>query len=400
MKKYNKITPEGTKDLLFEECLTHRHVERLLTRVFASHGYHEVITPGMEFYDVFHFDSAAIAQERMYKMTDKRGRLVVMRPDSTIPIARVTATHLQHQRKPLRFYYTQEIYRNTPGLTGHSDEIVQAGIELIGASGKRADLEVLVTAIEALSRCVPDFRMELGHAGFFQAIAEQLPIEEHWKEDIRATIEAKNYAALNTMLDALEPSPAVDAMRKLPRLFGGREVFDEADPFCLNEKSAETLRYLQEIYEALSVLGLGDRIMVDLGLVQRNDYYTNIIFSAYVEEYGDAILTGGRYDNLLASFDLPMPAIGFAINVDAVARVLLEQNKGKKIPDVDVLVHAEDGYEIKALNYAANLVEQNLRCENSVFPEREEALAYAREQGICRVDFVGDAIETVHKINL
>ena len=386
MKKYNKITPEGTKDLLFEECLTHRYVERLLANVFASHGFHEVVTPGLEFYDVFHFDSSAISQECMYKMTDKRGRLVVMRPDSTIPIARVTATHLQNQPKPLRFYYTQHIYRNTPGLTGRSDEIMQSGIELIGASGKRADLEVIVTAIEALSKCVPDFRMELGHAGFFQAIAQQLPIEEHWKEDIRATIEAKNYAALNTMLDRLEPCPAVDAMRKLPRLFGGKEVFEEAAPFCLDEKTAETLAYLRKIYEALSVLGLGDRIMVDLGLVQRNDYYTNIIFSAYVEECGDAILTGGRYDNLLASFDSPMPAVGFAMNVDEITRVLMERNKGKKMPNVDILVHSEDGYEIKALNYAANLAEQNLRCENSVFPEREESLEYARKMGICRVD--------------
>lgn len=400
MKKYNKITPEGTKDLLFEECLTHRYVERLLANVFACHGFHEIVTPGLEFFDVFHFDSSAISQECMYKMTDKRGRLVVMRPDSTIPIARVTATNLQNQSKPLRFYYTQHIYRNAPGLSGRSDEIMQSGIELIGASGKRADLEVIVTAIEALSKCVPDFRMELGHAGFFQAIAEQLPIADHWKEDIRATIEAKNYASLDTMLDHLEPSAAVDAMRKLPRLFGGKEVFEEAVAYCLNDKAAETLDYVRQIYEALTVLGLGDRIMVDLGLVQRNDYYTNIIFSAYVEHFGDAILTGGRYDNLLASFDSPMPAVGFAMNVDAITRVLMDKNKGKKIPDVDILVHGEDGYEIKALNYAANLVEQNLRCENSVFADREETLEYARKMGISRVDFVGDMIETVHRINL
>ena len=64
MRKYNKITPEGTKDLLFEECLTHRYVERLLwPDVFASHGFHEVVTPGLEFYDVFHLDSSAIGQE-------------------------------------------------------------------------------------------------------------------------------------------------------------------------------------------------------------------------------------------------------------------------------------------------------------------------------------------------
>ena len=99
-----------------------------------------------------HFDSSAISQECMYKMTDKRGRLVVMRPDSTIPIARVTATHLQNQPKPFRFYYTQHIYRNTPGLTGRGDEIMQSGIELIGASGKRADLEVIADRHRSLEQ--------------------------------------------------------------------------------------------------------------------------------------------------------------------------------------------------------------------------------------------------------
>ena len=398
MKKYHKITPEGTKDLLFEECLTHRYVERTLAHVFASRGFHEVVTPGMEFYDVFHFDAATMEPERMYKMTDTHGRLLVMRPDSTIPIARVAATRLQNQKKPLRLYYTQHIYRSTPGLSGHSSEIMQSGIELIGVGGKRADLEVLVIAIEAMSKCIPDFRMELGHAGFFQAIAEQLPIGADDKEDIRLAIESKNYAALDRMLDHLEPGPQVDAMRRLPRLFGGEEVFDEAMPLCEGEKAKETLRYLKEIYDALSVLGLGDRILVDLGLVQRNDYYTNIVFSAYAEHYGEAILTGGRYDNLLASFDSPMPAVGFAMNVDVITRILMENGKGRKIPRIDVLVHSEEGYEIKGLTYAANLVEQNLRCENSVFATREETLEYARQLGVGRVDFVGETVETAHRL--
>ena len=70
MRKYHKITPEGTKDLLFEECLTHRYVERTLADVFSSHGFHEVITPGLEFYDVFDTESSGIGQEVMYKMSD------------------------------------------------------------------------------------------------------------------------------------------------------------------------------------------------------------------------------------------------------------------------------------------------------------------------------------------
>ena len=95
MKKYNKITPEGTSDLLFEECLVRRYVEKMLASAFSSRGFNEVVTPGLEFYDVFDPDFSGIGQEVMYKMTDKRGRLIVMRPDSTMPLARLIATRLQ-----------------------------------------------------------------------------------------------------------------------------------------------------------------------------------------------------------------------------------------------------------------------------------------------------------------
>ena len=396
MKKYNKITPEGTKDFLFEECVTRRSVSDKLSEVFSAHGYHEIVTPGLEFFDVFHFDSSAIGQELMYKMTDKRGRLVVMRPDSTVPIARVTATRLQGLPKPIRLYYSQPIYCNTPGLDGKSDEIRQSGIELLGAHGLRADLEVIVTAIEALSKCVPDFRMELGHAGFFKAIAAQLPVEPEVIEDIRLSIEAKNYPLLDTILDRLEPGIAVDAMRNLPRLFGGKEVFEEAEKYCMNKESSETLSYLKALFDDLSELNLGDKMMVDLGLVQRNDYYTDIVFSAYVENFGEAVLTGGRYDNLLACFDAPMPAIGFAVNVDAMTQVLLSQGRGPKVPSVEILVHGDTGYELKALHHMSDMVAFGNCCENSVFETREETLAYAKIKKIPRVDFIGESVETVN----
>lgn len=394
MKKYNKITPEGTSDLLFEECHAHRYVENSLTEVFSSRGFHEVVTPGIEFYDVFNPEHSGISQDVMYKMTDRRGRLIVMRPDSTLPIARLAATRLKNSPKPMRFYYTQHMYRNNPALTGRSDEVMQTGIEMLGAAGRRADLEVILTAIEALSKCVPDFRIELGHAGLFQAFAEQLPISDDLREDIRSSIESKNYAALNMILDNLGDSTPVQAMRCLPRLFGGEEVFAQAAPLCTDQKATETLDYLHELYTSLSDLGLGDKIMIDLGLVQRNDYYTNIVFSAYVEQCGDAVLIGGRYDNLLSQFDSPMPAIGFAINVDALAKILLERGKVEPEHAVDVLIHGENGFEIKALHYASRLVEQGLKCENSVFETHEQAIEYAEKQGIGRIDFVGDTITT------
>ena len=395
MKKYNKITPEGTRDLLFEECEARRTVEKTLADVFSSRGFHEVVTPGLEFYDVFDPEHSGIAQEDMYKMSYQRGRLVVMRPDATMPIARLTATRLKRQPSPVRLFYNQPVYRSNPNLMGRSDEVVQTGIELLGASGKRADLEAIAAAVESLGRCIPDFRLEIGHAGFYRAAAAQLPVSDDVREDIRRSIESKNYPALDNILDGLEKSPAVDVMRRLPRLFGGEEVFEEAAGLCLSGEAQEMLAYLRELYQSVKGLVPGDRVMIDLGLVQRNDYYTGVVFSGYVREYGDAVLYGGRYDNLLAFFDHPMPAIGFAVNVDAIAQILLEKGEVLPVRPAEVLVHAQDGFEVAALARVSRLTSVGTRCESSVFDTEDEAIAYARSKGIPRVDLVGEAVRTV-----
>ena len=92
MRKYDLITPEGTKDFLFEECLVRREIEQDLHDLFRSKGYSELTTPGLEFFDVFQSESGHYPQERLYKLTDSKGRLLVLRPESTMPIARVAAT--------------------------------------------------------------------------------------------------------------------------------------------------------------------------------------------------------------------------------------------------------------------------------------------------------------------
>ena len=340
MKDYFRITPEGTKDLLFEECLANRTVSSILGSVFSHRGFHEVLTPGIEFYDLFSEEISGIPMESMFKMSDSKGRLMVMRPDSTLPIARMVTTRLMNERHPIRLYYNQRVYRCNPGLTGRSNEVMQTGIELIGAKGKRADLETITTAIEALSKCVPDFRIELGNAAFFKAVAKNLPVSDEKREEIRTLIESKNYSALNSVLDKIGDIQAADIIRKLPGLFGGVEVLDEAYKLCNDETALKTLEYVREIYNDLSKLGLGERLIIDLGLVQRNDYYSDIVFSGYVMGSGEPVLIGGRYDKLLDRFGLPAPAVGFGINVDALAGVMLERGNipQKQVPAV--LVHS------------------------------------------------------------
>lgn len=385
MRSFSKVTPEGTRDLLFEECRTLRGIRQRLSKLFSLRGYREAATPGLEFFDVFCLPGAAIPQQEMYKSTDNAGRILAFRPDSTLPIARMAASRLQGEDKPLRLFYDQAIYRNRPDFSGRNDESPQMGVELLGASGLKADLEVIATAVEALSLCTGDFRLEIGHAGLFRALSDRLPLSPEQREEVRSTIEAKNYAALSELLDPLGDDPTAQAVKRLPRLFGGEEVFQEAESWPLAEEGKDILRELQALYRGLRKLGLGDRLMVDLGLVQRNDYYTGVVFSAYVRDYGETVLMGGRYDKLCEKFGEPMAAVGFSLDLEATASLM------DPLPETTprVLVFGEDGWEAEVQKKVRELTLGDVPCEAWLGNSLEECRIYAKKRGIPQMVIVG-----------
>ncbi|MCD7959227.1 MAG: ATP phosphoribosyltransferase regulatory subunit [Ruminococcus sp.] len=392
MRKYNKITPEGTKDFLFEECRVRRQVEQWLHGLFESKGYSEVTTPGLEFFDVFQSDAGYYPQERLYKMTDSKGRLLALRPESTMPIARVTATRLKNAPLPLRLYYNQSVYRFEPALKGRSDEVTQMGIELLGSASYMADVEMVTTAIEALvaySGGSVNYSLELGDAGVFKELMRELNATPEQRENIRYLIETKNYPALNDELDAMRDSKAAAALKKLPALFGGEEVFEKASQLYSNQRMDEILLDLQKLYQDLSkVIGEG-RLTVDLGMVNNADYYTGVIIKGYLEGYGEEVLAGGRYNKLLSDFGYDIPATGFAVNVDAVSKVRLK-NTTVAPRAVDALVYATEGYEMQAVTVSQKMRASGKVVEYAFFDSLDLVRAYAKERKIGEIVIVDE----------
>lgn len=319
MKRYSKITPEGSRDFLFEECDKRRNVERVLTRLFKENDYRKVMTPAIEFFDVFKSDNTGIEPEEMFKLTDSKGRTTVLRPDNTMPIARMVATRLSNASLPVRLYYNQSVFVRAKALAGRLSEVAQSGVELIGDGSEDADIEVIEMAVESLKRCdLNSFKIEIGNAAFFNAILNKMDISDTERADIINLIEAKNYAALGDMLDRLGDNEQTRIIRRLPRLFGDASVIDEAEKIYNDSDASKALSYLKKVYERLCAAGLEDYIIIDLGLVNRSNYYTGVIFHGYAEGTGITVLSGGRYDNLLGEFGMPAPAIGFAVEVSAV----------------------------------------------------------------------------------
>ena len=382
MKRNLRITPEGTKDYLFKECTAVNYVCKKITKVFENHQFHQVITPALEYYDLF----SSIRAEDMFKTTDNTGNIVVVRPDSTLPIARMVTTRLQNEVFPVRLYYNQAVYRNNPSLTGRSNEIMQLGVELIGSSGKRADLEIITTAVESMQSVCDDFRLEIGHSMLFNALADELDVDEETKDIIKTYIENKNYSALNDILDKLPKSETATAIRKLPSLFGGDEVFAQAEKFIKSERALEALAYLKDLYSTLSVLNLGDKLSLDLGLVQRNEYYSGIVFSGYIPGCGDSVISGGRYDKIFNMFDCEMGAAGFAINVNFIAEKSKHSPK-KNIAEVLVFAKSDETI-MDAITYTSQLVKSGVKAQFSILSDEKEAREFAERLKIKRVEVI------------
>lgn len=387
MKNYSKITPEGTKDYLALESRAIRCAEKRLSALYKSKGYEKVMTPTIEFFDVFNRESSGYSPENLYSLTDSYGRLLVLRPDSTLPIARLASTRLQNAVLPLRIYYNQNVFLRQKNLTGRSDESTQSGIELMGVGGIRADLEVIATAVEAIECCTSaDFKLEIGHAGFFKDLCNNLNVDDETISAIYDCVESRNFVSLNKILDKIGKNSVTDCIRNLPRYFGGLDIIEKAKQIGIGN---ESLEYLKELYVQLEKMGLSDKIIIDLSLVNRTNYYTGIIFKGYLDGSGISVVSGGRYDLLAGEFGKDMPSTGFGIETGALASVMMTRNEVEEEIMPQIIVWGADNYITNALEYSKTLRSKEIFCEMSNFSSAEETVEYAKQKGIktvCIID--------------
>lgn len=255
----------------------------------------------------------------MYKFFDNRGRILVLRPDMTVPVARVVNTKLKEMSLPLKLFYNANVFRVHESLGGKRNEYLDCGIELIGADGEFVDLEVLVTALEVLKALdtEKEFKLEIGNVNILKSALEDMNLSAKDKNNIIELINKKSLINLREYLEKLDIKEEYKSfLTKIPWLFGGYEMITKAKEVAFNEDIENNIDYLEKIYSRLKRLGYEKYISVDMSMVPRANYYSGIIFKGYVSGIGSTVLRGGRYDNLLESFGGSTPAIGFSVDVN------------------------------------------------------------------------------------
>lgn len=336
--------PKGMSDILFDECYAKRKIERNLSSLYRELGYREVITPTVEYMDVY--QNAEIDIENSYKMIDGKGDIQLLRPDNTVPIARIVGNRLENEKLPLKLFYNQNIFSLNKINYGKKDESTQNGVELIGDNSIKSDIDIIITAIKAIKKCnINKFVLEIGHVGIFKELCSGINFHNEDFEKVREYIENKNFAALNDLMSQYENSAYVTALKKLPELFGSSETFETAYNVLKNTSAVKYLDYIKEIYDIIKGLGIADKIHIDLGLINEINYYTGIVFRCYADDFGDYFLSGGRYDNLIEKFGKPLPAIGFAIDIDFFCKIIMSEFMEKNEYNIDYVIFYEKGKE-------------------------------------------------------
>ena len=215
---------------------------------------------------------------------------------------------------PLRFSYVAHAYRAVRQHRGQPREILQAGIELVGAPGPEGTAEAVTVLCAALDAAgLVSYRVGLGDASLFPRALERAGVPTGAQRKILHELATRDLVGLERELAGVGAS---GELLDVARTRGGIDVLDgvpEAEP-------------LQALYAGLPD-DVRERVIFDLGLVRTLGYYTGAVFEVYDAAFGAPIGGGGRYDDLLGRFGRELPACGWALDVERVHLARLQEGR-------------------------------------------------------------------------
>lgn len=397
-KKSLLFTPEGVRDIYGEDCEKREKVQSGLHTIMKLYGFKDIQTPTFEFFDIFNHEKGTVTSKEMFKFFDQYNNTLVLRPDITPSVARCVAKYYDREDMQIRLCYTGNTFIHRSGYQGKLSEITQVGAELMNDDSSDADGEMIAMTIEGLLKSgLREFKVDIGHAALFRGLTEEAGLTEEEIQQLRTYLENKNIFAVEDMLEKKDiPGSCKELLTELPDLFGGIETITYAKERTSHTGAAEALDRLEKIYHILETYGLSDHITFDLGMLSHYEYYTGIIFKAYTYGTGEAIVTGGRYDNLVEQFGRKTPAIGLVFVLDQLMEALNSQQVSIEAGVSDILILYRSANRKPAIELASELRSRNkpvrLMRKNAETP-LEEYKEFGRRNEVASILYIDDTGE-------
>ena len=320
-------TPEGVRDIYSQECSRKQKLQEKLHRVFHQYGFEDIETPTFEYFEVFSKEVGTIPSRELYKFFDREGNTLVLRPDFTPSVSRACATYFNPEKEVVSLCYTGNTFINNSSFRGRLKETTQMGVERMGDDSPEADAEILAMTVECLlATGLTEFQVSVGQVDYYKAIFAQTGMSQEEEEELRELISQKNYFGVEELVKNKNMDKSLArVLSQLPQMFGSTEVLEKAKSLTDNPQALKAVARLEEIYELLKVYGYEKYVTFDFAMLSKYHYYTGIIFQAYTYGTGEALIKGGRNNQLMKHFGKPAASIGFAIVVDNLLMALSRQ---------------------------------------------------------------------------
>lgn len=365
--------PQGIMDYLPDECFSKNALEDALIACYKDYGYKQIDTPILERYDLYNSGIAKMPLKKLFKVTDIDGDLLVLRPDMTMPISRIVCTKLPNDNYKL--CYKGRGYSMLED-SGKLREYSQVGVEVLGSKGNGVDIEIVMLAIESvLNTGLQDFQIEIGHVGYFKGLLQSMHLTNAEVDELVDLVEKKDSIGEQVFAKRVGlDKNSLDLILKLPMMFGGIEVLEEAQSLCVNDTMTSAIANLKAIYDGVKALGYEKYITFDLSIVGKMKYYSGMVMKGITKTLGRPFLNGGRYDELCDSFGKSMPAVGFAIYVGYLLEALDSLGIAPKDQDVEVVVGFISSKKEEASLYVAELKASGINAIKSFATTKEQLL--------------------------
>jgi len=367
------------RDFLPEEAQMMKYIEGKARKIARLYGYGEIITPVLESYELLAAKAGEEIRSRMYAFEDLGGRKVALRPEFTASVARLVATTLRNEPKPLRMFSVGSLYRYDEPQQGRFREFWQSNYELMGSSKSEADAEIIMLT-NSLMKAVglKNFVFKVGHVGVLRGILSQEKIEDEFQNGIMQLMDKKEYADALDLVEetARASSRCLETLRKLVKVGGSKfsEVLGEMERLAEGyERAVDAVRNLEEILKLVSESGEKIHMIVEAGFARGLEYYTGMVFEIYVPEMNISLCGGGRYDRLIEMFGgEPTPAVGVAHGLDRIMMAMQKQKTPLETEEEKtvVVIPVNEGLKGEALKISRMLRDAGIPVEVEVMGRR------------------------------
>jgi len=391
-------TVRGMRDFLPGDAERMRHVEQVSRELAQLYGYEEIITPVVESYDLLAAKAGEEIRERMYAFKDLGGRKVALRPEFTASVARLVATKLRNEPKPMRLFSVGSLYRYDEPQYGRFREFWQANYELFGSDKPEADAEILLLTNDLLTRLgLRNYHFKIGHMGILRGILSQEGLDEGQQNSIMQLLDKKRWEEALTV--ARRSGASQGCLTTLKKVFEtkGKDAFrvlKRAEESVQDyEKAVAAVENLQEILELTGESGVKLGVRIEVGFARGLEYYTGMVFEPFVPEIEMALSGGGRYDKLIELFGgEPIPAVGVAQGIDRIFLAMKKQRvppkiaRGKRV----VVISVDKESRAKAMELSSILRNAGLSVEVEVMGRSvSKALSDADRRAVAYAVIVG-----------